>query len=102
MVVGIDDCNGSAYRGTSACPPYHLAVVIGGLSAELTLKTVKMASAKYLDNLPTSGNAHGRAFRDLATEAEVLKLTQQMGIGAQFGGKYVCHDVRVIRLPRDD
>ena len=74
--------------------------MIGGLSAEMTLKTVKMASTKYYDNLPTTGNQHGRAFRDLETEAEVLKLTQQMGIGAQFGGKYFCHDVRVIRLPR--
>jgi fumarate hydratase class I len=88
------------YRGTSACPPYHLAIVIGGLSAEMTLKTVKMASTKYYDNLPTSGNEHGRAFRDLETEAEVLKMTQNMGIGAQFGGKYFCHDIRVIRLPR--
>eukprot|EP01036_Dinobryon_divergens_P029136 gene29136-38199_t len=86
--------------GTSACPPYHLAIVIGGLSAELTLKTVKLASTKYYDNLPTSGNEHGRAFRDLETEAQVLKMTQKMGIGAQFGGKYFCHDVRVIRLPR--
>uniref|UniRef100_A0A7S1IXL9 fumarate hydratase n=1 Tax=Eutreptiella gymnastica TaxID=73025 RepID=A0A7S1IXL9_9EUGL len=86
--------------GTSACPPYHLAIVIGGLSAELTLKTVKMASTKYYDNLPTSGNEHGRAFRDLQLEEEILKLTQNMGIGAQFGGKYFCHDLRVIRLPR--
>eukprot|EP00047_Mylnosiga_fluctuans_P003881 m.231475 g.231475 ORF g.231475 m.231475 type:complete len:563 (+) comp12222_c0_seq1:36-1724(+) len=86
--------------GTAACPPYHLAIVIGGLSAELTLKTVKLASAKYLDNLPTSGNAHGRAFRDLDWEERIHKLTQKMGIGAQFGGKYFCHDVRVVRLPR--
>ena len=86
--------------GTAACPPYHLAVVIGGLSAELTLKTVKMASAKYLDHLPTSGNEHGRAFRDLEWEGKIHELTQKMGIGAQFGGKYFCHDVRVIRLPR--
>jgi len=86
--------------GTSACPPYHLAIVIGGLSAELTLKTVKMASTKYYDNLPTSGNEHGRAFRCLETEKQVLEMTQKMGIGAQFGGKYFCHDVRVIRLPR--
>lgn len=86
--------------GTSACPPYHLAIVIGGLSAEMTLKTVKMASTKYYDDLPTSGNAHGRAFRDVELESEVLKLTQRMGIGAQFGGKYFCHDIRVIRLPR--
>jgi fumarate hydratase, class I len=86
--------------GTSACPPYHLAIVIGGLSAEMTLKTVKLASAKYYDTLPTSGNEHGRAFRDLELEQKVLELTQRMGIGAQFGGKYFCHDVRVIRLPR--
>lgn len=86
--------------GTSACPPYHLAIVIGGLSAELNLKTVKMASTKYYDNLPTSGNEHGRAFRCLETEKQVLEMTQKMGIGAQFGGKYFCHDVRVVRLPR--
>ena len=86
--------------GTAACPPYHLAIVIGGTSAEMTLKTVKLASARYLDNLPTEGNKAGRAFRDLAMEAEVHKMTQDMGIGAQFGGKYFCHDVRVIRLPR--
>jgi len=86
--------------GTAACPPYHLAVVIGGTSAELTLKTVKLASARYLDNLPTQGSESGHAFRDVEMEAEVLKLTQDMGIGAQFGGKYFCHDVRVIRLPR--
>lgn len=86
--------------GTSACPPYHLAIVVGGLSAEMTLKTVKMASTKYYDDLPTTGNKYGRAFRDIAMEQEVLKLTQQMGIGAQFGGKYFCHDIRVIRLPR--
>ena len=86
--------------GTSACPPYHLAIVIGGLSAEMTLKTVKMASTKYYDNLPTSGNALGRAFRDVDLEKQVLEMTQKMGIGAQFGGKYFCHDVRVIRLPR--
>ena len=87
--------------GTAACPPYHLAVVVGGLSAEMTLKTVKLASVKYLDNLPISGDAAlGTAFRDLAWEAEVLKLTQDLGIGAQFGGKYFCHDVRVVRLPR--
>jgi fumarate hydratase class I len=86
--------------GTAACPPYHLAIVIGGTSAELTLKTVKLASARYLDGLPTQGNAYGQAFRDLAMEEEVHKMTQQMGIGAQFGGKYFCHDVRVIRLPR--
>ena len=86
--------------GTAACPPYHLALVIGGTSAEMTLKTAKLASAKYLDSLPTSGNEHGRGFRDTELEAEVLALTQQFGIGAQFGGKYFCHDVRVIRLPR--
>ncbi|MDZ3836578.1 MAG: fumarate hydratase [Rhodospirillales bacterium] len=86
--------------GTAACPPYHLAIVIGGTSAELTLKTVKLASARYLDGLPTEGNNHGQAFRDVEMEAEVHRMTQQMGIGAQFGGKYFCHDVRVIRLPR--
>ena len=86
--------------GTAACPPYHLAVVIGGTSAEYALKTAKYASAKYLDGLPTSGSAGGHAFRDLEMEAEVLALTQQFGIGAQFGGKYFCHDVRVVRLPR--
>lgn len=86
--------------GTSACPPYHLAVVIGGLSAEMTLKTVKLASTHYLDNLPTEGDKTGRAFRDLALEKEILEITRNMGIGAQFGGKYFCHDVRVVRLPR--
>lgn len=86
--------------GTSACPPYHLALVIGGLSAELTLKTVKLASTKYYDNLPTSGNEHGRAFRDIELEKEVLELSRKIGIGAQFGGKYFCHDIRVVRLPR--
>ncbi|MGD9538682.1 MAG: fumarate hydratase [Alphaproteobacteria bacterium] len=86
--------------GTAACPPYHLAVVIGGLSAELNLKTVKLASARYLDELPTEGSEMGHAYRDLEMEAEIHKLTQGMGIGAQFGGKYFCHDVRVIRLPR--
>jgi fumarate hydratase class I len=86
--------------GTAACPPYHLAVVIGGMSAEFTLKTVKLASCRYLDGLPTSGNELGRAFRDLALEEQVHELTQRTGIGAQFGGKYFCHDVRVIRLPR--
>ena len=86
--------------GTSACPPYHLAIVIGGTSAELVLKTVKLASTKYLDGLPTSGGPDGHAFRDLAMEEEIHKLTQQLGVGAQFGGKYFCHDVRVIRLPR--
>jgi fumarate hydratase class I len=86
--------------GTAACPPYHLAVVIGGTSAEFTLKTVKLASCRYLDGLPTTGNASGRAFRDLELEQKVHQLTQRMGIGAQFGGKYFCHDVRVVRLPR--
>src|ERR1700693_4712043 len=86
--------------GTAACPPYHLAIVLGGTSAELTMKTVKLASTKYLDNLPTQGSEDGHAFRDLAMEAEVLKMTQSLGVGAQFGGKYFCHDVRVIRLPR--
>eukprot|EP00741_Cyanophora_paradoxa_P011298 tig00020554_g10913.t1 len=86
--------------GTAACPPYHLAVVIGGLSAEMTLKTVKLASTRYLDDLPREGNARGRAFRDVDWEERVHRMTQRMGIGAQFGGKYFCHDVRVIRLPR--
>jgi fumarate hydratase class I len=86
--------------GTAACPPYHLAIVIGGTSAEQTLKAVKMASTKYLDNLPTSGSETGHAFRDLEMEKEIHKLTQNMGVGAQFGGKYFCHDVRVVRLPR--
>jgi len=86
--------------GTSACPPYHLSIVIGGTSAEMNLKTVKLASTKYLDALPTSGNELGRAFRDLEMEETVLKLSQSNGIGAQFGGKYFCHDVRVVRLPR--
>ena len=86
--------------GTSACPPYHLALVIGGMSAEFTLKTVKLASCHFLDNLPTSGNNKGRAFRDLALEKEILRLCAETGIGAQFGGKYFAHDVRVIRLPR--
>jgi len=86
--------------GTSACPPYHLALVIGGTSAETNLKTVKLVSARYLDNLPTKGNEFGQAFRDVELEQEILKLSQRIGIGAQFGGKYFCHDVRVIRLPR--
>ena len=86
--------------GTSACPPYHLAVVIGGTSAEFALKTAKMASTKYLDALPFDGNEFGRGFRDLELEAEFLTVAQQSGIGAQFGGKYFCHDVRVVRLPR--
>ena len=86
--------------GTSACPPYHLAFVIGGPSAEFTLKTVKLASCHYLDDLPTTGNEHGRAFRDLDLEEKIQKLCADTGIGAQFGGKYFAHDVRVIRLPR--
>jgi fumarate hydratase class I len=86
--------------GTSACPPYHLAIVIGGTSAEANLKTVKLASTRYLDALPTEGSKAGHAFRDTALEGEIHKLTQNLGIGAQFGGKYFCHDVRVIRLPR--
>jgi len=86
--------------GTSACPPYHLAIVIGGLSADQNLAVVKKASAKELDSLPTTGDATGRAFRDVDMEAQIHKMTQNMGIGAQFGGKYFCHDVRVIRLPR--
>jgi fumarate hydratase class I len=86
--------------GTAACPPYHLAVVIGGTSAEFALKTAKYASAHYLDNLPTSGSMSAHGFRDLELEEEVFKLTQSFGIGAQFGGKYFCHDVRVVRLPR--
>ena len=86
--------------GTSACPPYHLAVVIGGTSAEMNLKTVKLTSARYFDKLPISGDSNGRAFRDLDMESKVLKLAGEIGIGAQFGGKYFCHDVRVIRLPR--
>ena len=86
--------------GTAACPPYHLAVVIGGTSAELAVETAKLASARYLDSLPTEGSKLGHAFRDLDLEQKVLKLSQDTGIGAQFGGKYFCHDVRVIRLPR--
>ena len=86
--------------GTSACPPYHLAIVIGGTSAELTLKTVKLASTRWLDTLPTAGTKAGHAIRDLDLERQVLEMTRRIGIGAQFGGKYFCHDVRVIRLPR--
>src|SRR4051794_39129014 len=86
--------------GTAACPPYHLAIVVGGTSAEYALKTAKYASAKYLDDLPTTGSPSGHAFRDLDLELQVLELTRQFGIGAQFGGKYFCHDVRVVRLPR--
>jgi fumarate hydratase, class I len=86
--------------GTAACPPYHLAIVVGGLSAEHNLKTAKLASARYLDNLPREGSALGHGFRDVGLEQQVLEMTRQFGIGAQFGGKYFCHDVRVIRLPR--
>ena len=86
--------------GTAACPPYHLAIVVGGTSAEYTLKTAKLASAHYLDDLPIHGTDAGHGYRDLEMEAEVLRMTQAFGIGAQFGGKYFCHDVRVIRLPR--
>src|SRR3954470_5302761 len=86
--------------GTAACPPYHLAIVVGGTSAEYALKTAKYASAHYLDNLPSSGSPAGHGFRDLELEQQVFELTQKLGIGAQFGGKYFCHDVRVIRLPR--
>ena len=86
--------------GTSACPPYHLAIVIGGTSAEQAVETAKLASAHYLDSLPTQGSELGHAFRDLDLEQKVLKLSQETGIGAQFGGKYFCHDVRIVRLPR--
>src|SRR6185312_4604325 len=86
--------------GTAACPPYHLAIVVGGTSAEFALKTAKYASARYLDTIPTEGSASGHGFRDRDLEAKVFELTQKLGIGAQFGGKYFCHDVRVIRLPR--
>ena len=86
--------------GTAACPPYHLALVVGGTSAEFTLKTLKLATTKYLDRLPPSGNEHGRAFRDLDMERQIFELARQIGVGAQFGGKYFAHDVRVIRLPR--
>ncbi len=86
--------------GTAACPPYHLAIVIGGTSAEMNLKTVKLASTRYLDGLPATGSADGRAFRDLEMEAAIHAMTRSLGVGAQFGGKYFCHDVRVVRLPR--
>jgi fumarate hydratase, class I len=86
--------------GTAACPPYHLAIVVGGMSAEYTLKVAKLASARYLDTLPLAGSAAGHAFRDVDLEQQVLDMTRRFGIGAQFGGKYFCHDVRVIRLPR--
>ena len=88
------------YLGTAACPPYHIAFVIGGTSADACMKTVKLATARYLDELPTEGNAHGQAFRDTALEAELLEAAYKLGIGAQFGGKYFAHDIRVIRLPR--
>ena len=86
--------------GTAACPPYHVAIVIGGTSAEMTLKTVKLASAKYLDHLPTTGSPDGRAFRDIEMEQKILQASYKCGVGAQFGGKYIAHDIRVIRLPR--
>ena len=86
--------------GTAACPPYHLAVVIGGTSAEFALKTAKYASAHYLDDLPTEGSMSAHGIRDVELEEKVFELTQSFGIGAQFGGKYFCHDVRVVRLPR--
>ena len=88
------------YLGTAACPPYHIAVVVGGTSADACMKAVKLASAKYLDALPTTGNEHGRAFRDLELEEKLLQEAYKLGIGAQFGGKYFAHDIRVIRLPR--
>ncbi|HYG67104.1 MAG TPA: FumA C-terminus/TtdB family hydratase beta subunit, partial [Anaeromyxobacteraceae bacterium] len=88
------------HLGTAACPPYHVAIVVGGTSAEACVKTVKLASTKYYDALPTTGNEHGRAFRDTALEAKLLEAANRLGIGAQFGGKYFAHDVRVIRLPR--
>lgn len=86
--------------GTAACPPYHLGLVIGGTSAEYTLKMAKLASARYLDTLPTQGNEYGQAFRDLEMEKQILEMSHELGIGAQFGGKYFCHDIRVVRLPR--
>ena len=86
--------------GTSACPPYHLAIVIGGTSPEMNLKTVKLASAKYYDDLPTRGNKFGQAFRDIELEKQVLEISRKLGLGSQFGGKYFCHDIRVVRLPR--
>src|SRR6202034_4160579 len=86
--------------GTAACPPYHLAIVVGGTSAEFALKTAKYASARYLDTLPTAGSVAAHGFRDTELEQQVLEITRRAGIGAQFGGKYFCHDVRVIRLPR--
>jgi fumarate hydratase class I len=92
--------NGLKTIGTAACPPYHLAFVVGGTSAEMNLKTVKLATAGYLDSLPSKGNEFGHAFRDLGLESRLLEMSRELGIGAQFGGKYFCHDVRVIRLPR--
>ena len=86
--------------GTAACPPYHLGIVIGGTSGEMNMKTLKLATCKYLDNIPKTGNSSGRAFRDVGMEKDILEMTKKYGIGAQFGGKYFCHDVRVIRLPR--
>jgi tartrate dehydratase alpha subunit/fumarate hydratase class I-like protein len=86
--------------GTAACPPYHLAVVVGGTSAEMAVETAKLASTRYLDTLPLAGSEAGHGFRDIELEAKVLRQVQEFGIGAQFGGKYFCHDVRVIRLPR--
>jgi len=86
--------------GTAACPPYHLAIVVGGTSAEYSLKVAKLASTRFLDTLPTRGNEHGQSYRDLEMEEKVLKMSQEIGIGAQFGGKYFCHDVRVVRMPR--
>lgn len=86
--------------GTAACPPYHIAFVIGGTSAEKNLLTVKLASTHFYDNLPTTGNEYGRAFRDIELEKEVLAEAHKIGLGAQFGGKYLAHDVRIIRLPR--
>lgn len=86
--------------GTAACPPYHIAVVIGGTSAEKNLLTVKLASTHYYDELPTTGNEYGRAFRDIELEKEVLAEVHNIGLGAQFGGKYLAHDIRIIRLPR--
>lgn len=97
MSIDRGDDNG---LGTAACPPYHIAFVVGGTSAELTLKTAKLASTKYYDNLPGEGNAHGQAFRDKALEDDLLQASREFGLGAQFGGKYFAHDVRVIRLPR--
>jgi fumarate hydratase class I len=87
------------HLGTGACPPYHIAVVVGGTSADACLKAVKLASAKYYDELPTRGNEHGQAFRDLELEQKLLDEAYKLGIGAQFGGKYFAHDVRVVRLP---